>query len=59
MHDDALLLYFCKNDYTGLMHRISLEVESATLSTRQYWLRKLVKYMRKINGKLLSEYTKV
>ena len=64
MHDEALMLIYHKKEYAELMHLLKGEVEKAvnevksgqgSIQVRQYWVKKLVKYARKINCKQLAQ----
>ena len=62
MHDEVFTLLMTRKDFGELLALLKKEVDSSVmavkkepgnkkiLSQRQYWIRKLVKYCRKING---------
>lgn len=53
MHEEAFMLMFHKAEYQELYRTIRIQIEAPSeWYDRQYWVKKLVKYARKINGKI-------
>lgn len=64
LHEEALTMLLHKKDYTELLSVLRTEVDRAMrdakanpscVPVRQYWIRKLVRYARKINGKPMTK----